>query len=85
MNCADACGESVLDSWPMPFSPSDLPWWGWLLCAGGAGLVCFFSATYASSEKGGCLSGVIAFISGFAGLICGVIGIVRFVKWIWEG
>jgi H+/Cl- antiporter ClcA len=34
----------------MPFQPSDLAWWAWLLCGLGA--------------------------------ICGLIGIVRFIKWM---
>ena len=37
----------------MPFSPSDLLWWQWLLCSLGAWIVCVIAS--AVIEKKGCL------------------------------
>ena len=113
-------------------SPADLPWWGWFLCAGGAGVVAFFLAIYAASatspeevkarehfetcpkcnvamnrigvadrsvycdegrrllniDTSGYMSPIptaLAMIFGVAALGGVVIGIIRFVKWVWEG
>jgi hypothetical protein len=70
----------------MPFSPSDLEWWVWLLIAFGA----FISATICMALVDGIrnvtarfIIGLTAFISGITALVTGLIGIVRFVKWAW--
>lgn len=76
----------------MPFSPSDFDWWVWLLFGAGAYVACLlcYGAFAALSEKAdakaefGCLMGFIGFSVGLAGTVCWIIGIVRFVKWIWE-
>jgi hypothetical protein len=68
-----------VESRPMPFSPSHITWWGWLLCAVGAGVVSSISANYADKEHR--FAGyVVARITGIQGFIFGVIGII---KWIW--
>ena len=67
----------------MPFSPSDLSWWGWLLCSIAAWVVCIFAS--ALTEKGGCLAGLIALMAGVAGTVTGVMGAILFVKWVWYG
>jgi ABC-type branched-subunit amino acid transport system permease subunit len=65
-------------------SPSDIPWWGWFLCALGAGLVSFLIALFSSTrEKKFYFSIVMYFIFGFTAAVCGIIGIIRFVKWVW--
>jgi hypothetical protein len=67
----------------MPFSASDLSWWGWLLCSTVASLVCLASVKYADKQFS--LWGwLVALLTGLVGLFCGVIGAVRFIKWIWE-
>jgi hypothetical protein len=68
----------------LQISPSDLPWWGWLLVALGC-LVVFVTGyvMFDYSESG---LGVILMIGGgLAGVIFGGIGIVRFIKWVWAG
>ena len=67
----------------MPFSPSDLPWWGWLLCSFGAWIVCAIAAAFAQSKNGGCLAVLVAFISGLAGCVTGIMALILFVKWVW--
>src|SRR5579862_4909251 len=45
----------------MPFSPSDLPWWGWLLVSFGGWIVCIISGSFAeTSKRSGCLPTLIA-------------------------
>jgi len=69
-------------------SPADLPWWGWTLCAIVTFTISFFSARYASNEserrggKGG-FAYLLAIVFGLATFGTGLIGILRFVKWVW--
>lgn len=74
----------------MPISPSDLPWWGWILCAIGAGIVALITGIFASVkfegneiDGAGCLSVLVAIVSGLGALGMGVMGIILFVKWVW--
>lgn len=80
-----------------PIKPSDLPWWGWLLCSVGA-LVAInllgrlLVVVMETFEKFG-LSfqdevflvplGLIVVLFGGVAVLTGLIGIVRFFKWIW--
>lgn len=66
-------------------SPSDLAWWGWLLCSLGAWIVCIIAANIASAVEGevGCLVWLIAVVSGLIGAATGVMGVILFVKWVW--
>jgi tellurite resistance protein TehA-like permease len=67
-------------------SPSDLPWWGWFLCAFGAGLVALLIALFSSTrEKKVYFSIVMYCVFGIAAVVCGIIGIVRLVKWVRGG
>jgi hypothetical protein len=70
----------------MPISPSDLPWWGWLLCSLGAWVVCVIAQTFsdADDEKGGCLAALISAGSALIGLITGAMAVILFVKWVWN-
>jgi len=65
-----------------PISPSDLPWWGWLLGGGVAWFLALLIHGYASDDEG-CLE--IGFIGIFflAGLLSIGIALIRFVKWVW--
>jgi hypothetical protein len=72
-------------------SPSDLPWWGWFLCAGGAAFVArlFFAAAWsdllvAQSVQRSQRAYVLGCVASVAAAILGLIGLVRFIKWIWE-
>jgi hypothetical protein len=69
-------------------SPADLPWWGWLLCGGGAAIIALFVGMISSvqSDKkggGGCFLYLVAAVFGLAAAGCGLVGIIRFVKWVW--
>lgn len=67
-------------------NPSDLPWWGWLLCACPTSFA-FFIAKGFVDESGwkGMLAILIAGISLYSSIIMAAIGVVRFVKWAWIG
>jgi hypothetical protein len=67
----------------LPISPSDLPWWGWLFCATGAGIICAVSK-WIADDYDSCLAELVAIVSGLAALVLAIIGIVGFIKWIWE-
>jgi len=69
----------------MPFNPSDLPWWGWLLCAVGAGIFSVFCYLSYDEGDGGLLVLVGSVVGAVATLLLTVIGLVRFVKWAWVG
>jgi len=68
----------------MPFSPSHLPWWGWLLCTLGAWVVC--ATAFAASDKAegayGGLAVLIAVVSGLSGFVTAVMAVILFVKWV---
>ena len=76
----------------LPFTLSDIPWWGWLL---GAALI-YLLARYFTARLGKSTFGVnageqmdvfevgyraVAFILSLVAASCGVIGIVKLVKW----
>jgi hypothetical protein len=72
-------------------SPADLPWWGWMLCAAGAALLARVSFTNAWSSllvsqniQTSQRSYFVGVVVSIAAAILGIVGLVRFVKWIWE-
>jgi hypothetical protein len=68
----------------MPISPSDLPWWGWIICAVVLGGVALFAYIYAEeSLEGGRHAMSLSFLAGLAASLCDLIGIVRLIKWVW--
>lgn len=72
----------------MPFSPSDFEWWMWVLFAVGAAVVCLICIGIANvfDTKNDGAKGLFAFfavIAGFGTVGCGVIALIRFVKWVW--
>ena len=70
----------------MPFGPSDLPWWGWLLCALGAALLTAIMAIGLLAKEENDWGGlVILVIAALATVISFLVGIIRFVKWAWVG
>lgn len=67
----------------MPISPSDLPWWGWLLSAVGAGIVSVVCFVLHEESDGGWMVFAVGIISAIATLPLALLGLVRFVKWAW--
>jgi hypothetical protein len=65
-------------------SPSDLPWWGWLLCAFGAGIISIIAFAFSEKKGAGCMGYSVGVVGMVAGFLCGIIGLIRLVKWIWE-
>lgn len=67
----------------MPITLSGIKWWEWLICAGILELISFFSLGLSYKYQNGCFLALIGEITGLAAIICGLIGIVRFVRWAW--
>ena len=67
--------------------PADLPWWGWLMCGFVATGVGFYIRVFNETSKkdGGCGSIIVPVFLYFADLVCLGIGVIRFIKWVWEG
>ena len=65
----------------LPFSPSALPWWGWMLCAAGCAAVALMSNS-SHNKYGGSISGALTAAGGIAAFILGFIGIYRYMNWI---
>ena len=63
--------------------PASIPWWGWLLIA----TVCWFVQLILSIRTDNGSAGAwIVRIAFIAGLVLSVlIGVIRFVKWVWQG
>lgn len=68
-------------------TPSDLSWWVWLLVAAGCWVLWFMVDSYLDDapERGVGLSRLIRFLSFVGCLLAAIIGVIRFVKWIWVG
>jgi len=67
-------------------NPADMAWWAWWLAVLVASTVSFVAGLVATTKKdSGFLSWSICILFGFGAFICSVIGIIRFVKWAWEG
>jgi len=66
-------------------SPSDLPFWGWLLVGVGCAFVSAIAWASIDNTKNGCLPILIQWISGFCAFVAFVIGFIRFIKWVWAG
>jgi hypothetical protein len=67
-------------------SPSELPWWGWIVTAFVLFLAALFFIWLSGKKTGGCavatVLGVIFYITAFGAAL---IGVVRFIKWAWSG
>ncbi len=76
-------------------SPSDLEWWQWLLCAAGAYLIAVVASHIREradeirvkqlSDMCRALAGFVFIVTVIVTLLCGLIGFIRLVKWIWNG
>jgi hypothetical protein len=68
----------------MPFSPSVLPWWAWLLCALVL-LVLLCVLLTVATDQSGYGTPILTALLILATLLTGGIGVVQFVKWAWPG
>jgi len=65
-------------------NPSDLPAWGWLCIAAFVSFITFI--TYAGAENSDSTIGkIVAWLFGVIATFFWLVGIVRMVKWIWNG
>jgi ABC-type Fe3+-siderophore transport system permease subunit len=75
----------------MPSTLSVLPWWGWFLCALAFRFVSWlFSTLYGEARYSGRSSKLerasertLAAVFLITALLCGVVGLIGFVKWAW--
>lgn len=64
-------------------SPSALmPWWGWILTAMVSVMIAVVSAMY-QDERGRWFPIMTGAVAALSAWICGVVGLVLFVKWMW--
>ncbi len=63
--------------------PANIAWWGWLLIAG----VCWYVTMMMSvwTYKGGIWPWIIRVAFGLGMVLSLLIGVVRLVKWVWQG
>lgn len=74
-------------------SPSDIPWWGWFVCAISAWTICgvvgLFAAAATNEDGEGSsavmLANLISLSCALGGVLAAVIGVIRFTKWVWVG
>ncbi len=64
-------------------SPSDLPWWGWLLLA--VICWCFQWAIGEYTEEGSLRAWAFRLVLIAGAVLSALIAVVRFVKWVWQG
>jgi 4-hydroxybenzoate polyprenyltransferase len=69
-------------------NPSDLPWWAWIGIALALAVISFLVWAVSDSPKHPgdqqFLKVTSVLLGGVATLV-GIIGLVRFIKWIWQG
>lgn len=63
--------------------PASIPWWGWLLIAVGCWFLQLMMSIRTDDGSKGALLIRIAFITGM--VLSSFIGVIRFVKWVWQG
>jgi hypothetical protein len=70
----------------MPISPSNLPWWGWLLCSLGAWIIgaVAIGMSDQKEERTGCLLGLIGGIAALIGFLTTAMAVILFVRWVWN-
>jgi hypothetical protein len=71
----------------MPIGPSPLSWGGWLLWSVGGGMGAMIASRIVHKTKNGAWAlawWFIAVMAGIGGVVCFVIGLVRFAQWVWR-
>ena len=72
---------------PLPFSPSDLPWWGWLIVAVPPFMISVVTKIIAEESDNRVVAfscGLIALATGLLAIFSSAIGIMRFFGWTWH-
>ncbi|MGA3213736.1 MAG: hypothetical protein ABSD20_20715 [Terriglobales bacterium] len=62
----------------LPISPATLPWWGWILCAAGCGLLARIGS---QNKNGGAIAGALTAVGGIGAIICVFLGVYRYMRW----
>jgi hypothetical protein len=65
-------------------NPSNLPWWGWLLCSIIPGVISWF-ASGAAQDDGNLFEWLVTIAFGIAAAFSALVGMILFVKWVWNG
>jgi len=68
----------------MPFQPSDLAWWAWLLCAVGFWIAANTVTSWAD-RSGNWFARLLSWTCAAGMVLCLVLALIRFVKWVWQG
>ena len=71
----------------MSIDASAMPWWGWLLCGVGGGIVAVIASRIVHITKDGKLAiawWLFSILTGLGGLIAFVVGLIGCVKWAWS-
>jgi hypothetical protein len=66
-------------------NPSDLPWWGWILCGLGFAVFGWIAGKRGEESDSEFLGLIVSILLYMMAAVCAVIGIARFVKWNWTG
>jgi len=61
-------------------SPSELPWWGWLLCSIAAWIVVAIASALSKKRRRGCYVALFAGFAWLIGLVAGVLAVLRLIK-----
>jgi hypothetical protein len=64
-------------------NPSDLPWWAWMLAALVIAFLSWMAFVYGETKDHRFRA--VGYSIGFIASLVGIIALVRFIKWIWEG
>ena len=64
--------------------PTLLPWWGWLLAGVVGAFVGFVLSLFAGDDKIASGCGCLGALFMLVGALCMLVGLIRFVKWVWS-
>lgn len=78
----------------LPFTLSDIPWWGWLVVAALIYLLARYFIALFEKDTFSANSGerkdvvevgyrLVTFTLSLVAALCAIIGIVKLVKWVW--
>ena len=59
-----------------------MPWWGWLFAGGSSAMVAIAAAMF-QDERGRPIPIIVGAIGAISAFVCGGIGVVLFIRWMW--